>query len=67
MNVFITGATGFIGGTIAARLLAAGHRVSGLVRNPAQADALAALGIAPVAGTLDDRDLLIAQAHAHER
>ncbi|MEO8136893.1 MAG: NAD-dependent epimerase/dehydratase family protein [Betaproteobacteria bacterium] len=64
MNVFITGAAGFIGGTIANRLLAAGHRVSGLVRNTEKADALAALGIAPIAGTLDDHDLLVREARA---
>src|SRR5690349_5189140 len=64
MNVFITGATGFIGGSVAQRLLAAGHRISGLVRNPAQADALAASGITPVAGTLDDHEVLAREARA---
>ncbi|MCK6449246.1 MAG: NAD-dependent epimerase/dehydratase family protein [Alphaproteobacteria bacterium] len=32
MHVFVTGASGSIGGTVAHKLLAAGHRVSGLVR-----------------------------------
>jgi NAD(P)-dependent dehydrogenase (short-subunit alcohol dehydrogenase family) len=31
MNVFITGATGFIGGSIAHRLMQNGHQVTGLV------------------------------------
>lgn len=29
MKIFITGAPGYIGGTVAAKLLAAGHQVSG--------------------------------------
>ena len=33
MKVFLTGATGYIGGTVAAALLAAGHKVVGLVRS----------------------------------
>ena len=33
MKVFITGASGYIGGSVAAALMAAGHRVSGLARS----------------------------------
>ncbi|HMR30838.1 MAG TPA: NAD-dependent epimerase/dehydratase family protein [Geminicoccaceae bacterium] len=58
MHVFVTGATGYIGGTIAARLLAAGHEVSGLARDPAKAVLLEKRGIVPVAGSLDDLDAL---------
>ncbi|WP_133649238.1 NAD-dependent epimerase/dehydratase family protein [Paraburkholderia flava] len=64
MDIFITGANGFIGGSIAAGLVRAGHHVTGLVRKSEQADALRGLGIEPVVGTLDDRALLIAQAKA---
>jgi nucleoside-diphosphate-sugar epimerase len=64
VNIFITGAGGFIGGSIAAGLVRAGHHVKGLVRRPEQADALRALGIEPVTGDLDDRALLIEQAKA---
>ncbi len=64
MNIFITGASGFIGGSIAAGLVRAGHRVTGLIRNPDHAAQLQRLGITPVVGTLDDRELLIAQAQA---
>ena len=64
MNVFITGAAGFIGGSIATGLVRAGHHVTGLVRNAEQVDELKALGINAVIGTLDDRDLLTQQAHA---
>jgi nucleoside-diphosphate-sugar epimerase len=64
MNVFVTGATGYIGGSVAAHLAAAGHRVSGLVRSPAKADAVRALGIRPVLGTLDDKDALAQAAQS---
>lgn len=62
MEVFITGVTGYIGGTVVAKLLAAGHRVRGLVRDGARAAQLAASGIEPVVGTLDDAALLAAEA-----
>ncbi len=62
MKVFITGASGFVGGSVAWRLLAAGHSVRGLVRDAEKAERVAMLGIEPVIGTLDDRDLLIAEA-----
>ncbi|MDD0999954.1 NAD-dependent epimerase/dehydratase family protein [Pseudomonas sp. TNT2022 ID1044] len=64
MNVFVTGAAGFIGGSIATGLIKAGHSVTGLVRNAEQADELKALGITPVIGTLDDSALLADQARA---
>jgi nucleoside-diphosphate-sugar epimerase len=58
MNVFLTGAAGYIGGSVAARLIVAGHRVRGLVRNSAKAELVAKCGIDPVVGTLDDVVLL---------
>jgi nucleoside-diphosphate-sugar epimerase len=64
LNIFITGANGFIGGSIAAGLVRAGHHVTGLIRKPEQAAELERLGITPVIGSLDDRALLIAQAQA---
>ncbi|TDN70695.1 NAD-dependent epimerase/dehydratase family protein [Paraburkholderia sp. BL10I2N1] len=64
MNIFITGAGGFIGGSIATGLVRAGHHVRGLVRRPELADALQRLGIEPVVGDLDDRALLIGEAKA---
>ena len=64
MKIFITGASGFIGGSIAAGLVNAGHAVRGLIRNPEHAAQLQRLGIEPVTGTLDDRALLIAEARA---
>jgi nucleoside-diphosphate-sugar epimerase len=64
MKIFVTGAAGFIGGSIATGLLKAGHEVTGLVRSDEQARALEQLGIATRVGTLDDRELLIAEARA---
>ncbi len=62
MNVFVTGAAGFIGGSIATGLVKAGHQVTGLVRSAEQAAELTALGITPVVGSLDDSALLTEQA-----
>jgi nucleoside-diphosphate-sugar epimerase len=54
MHVFITGATGYIGGSIAVKLLANGHRVSGLTRTEQGAAALRGFGIEPVTSSLID-------------
>jgi nucleoside-diphosphate-sugar epimerase len=64
MKVFVTGAAGFIGGSIAAGLVRAGHEVIGLVRKPEQLEEVKKIGVTGVLGTLNDRDLLIAQAQA---
>lgn len=49
-NVFITGATGYIGGSVATLLLKKGYHVSALVRKQADAEKLSALGMIPVMG-----------------
>lgn len=64
MRVFVTGANGFIGGAVASALVAAGHAVRGLVRDKVKAAAVAAHGIEPVVGTLDEPALLQAEARA---
>ena len=58
MNIFITGATGYIGGSIAAGLLARGHTLTGLARSGDASEALRQLGITPVSGSLDDGSVL---------
>ncbi|HEY6510456.1 MAG TPA: NAD-dependent epimerase/dehydratase family protein [Burkholderiaceae bacterium] len=62
MNIFVTGAGGYIGGSIAMALVAAGHHVRGLARSAANAARLRASGIDPVPGTLDDADVLTREA-----
>lgn len=62
MRVFVTGATGYIGGSVAAGLREAGHEVSALARTPEKAGQLRGLGIEPVLGSLDDADVLTAAA-----
>src|ERR1022692_4504066 len=62
MNIFITGAAGYIGGSIAHVLLGARHAIRGLVRNPEKLERLATLGVTPVLGDLDDHDLLLHEA-----
>jgi nucleoside-diphosphate-sugar epimerase len=64
MQIFITGANGFIGGAVASALIADGHTVRGLVRSKAKADAVAAYGVEAVVGSLDDAALLQAEARA---
>jgi nucleoside-diphosphate-sugar epimerase len=50
----LTGATGFVGGALARRLRHDGHEVHALVRDPATAQSLSALGVELVSGDLDD-------------
>jgi nucleoside-diphosphate-sugar epimerase len=64
LRIFVTGANGFIGGAVASVLVAAGHAVRGLVRDKAKAGAVAAHGVDPVVGNLDEPTLLQAEARA---
>ena len=64
MKIFCTGASGYIGGSVAAHLVAAGHQVTGLVRSQETADAVRARGIEPVMGTLDEAAVLSQAAKA---
>jgi nucleoside-diphosphate-sugar epimerase len=54
MQVFVTGASGFIGAAVATALRRAGHEVCGLVRTPEKARALAAREIEPIVGSMED-------------
>jgi nucleoside-diphosphate-sugar epimerase len=62
MNIFITGAAGYIGGSVANALLEEGHVIRGLVRDPEKVELLAARGVTPVFGNLDDLGLLVCEA-----
>jgi nucleoside-diphosphate-sugar epimerase len=64
MNIFITGASGYIGGSLAAALVAGGQEVHGLARSDESAGALSGQGIVPVRGTLDEPDVLAQAARA---
>jgi nucleoside-diphosphate-sugar epimerase len=66
MSIFITGASGFVGGTVARRLLAAGYTVRGLIRDASKAEPLKALGIEAVIGSLEDSSLLTREAQSSE-
>lgn len=58
MRIFCTGASGYIGGSVAVALAEAGHEVSGLVRSEENAQRARSLGIAPIHGSLDDVGIL---------
>jgi len=63
MKVFVIGATGYIGGSVAARLREAGHRVIGLVRTEESAAQLREGGIEPLLGSLSQIERLEQAAH----
>jgi nucleoside-diphosphate-sugar epimerase len=63
-TIFITGASGYIGGSVALKLINTGSRVRGLVRTETNAALLSQLGIEPVVGDLNNTDLLIREAQA---
>lgn len=56
MHYFVTGATGFIGGHLARELIKRGHTVTAVVRNPAKAQDLVALGVEIHTGDITDKD-----------
>jgi nucleoside-diphosphate-sugar epimerase len=64
MNVFLTGATGYIGSLVGKQLQAAGHTVVGLARTEAAADKLRQRGIEPLLGDLRDTEILARAARA---
>lgn len=66
MAIFVTGASGYVGGAIATRLVEDGYAVRGLVRSEEKARRLSAAGIEPVLGTLDDAEMLTREARASD-
>ncbi|MHB8302026.1 MAG: NAD-dependent epimerase/dehydratase family protein [Acidobacteriaceae bacterium] len=63
MKIFVTGTTGFIGGSLGQRLVTNKHQVYGLVRSESKARQLEQAGIRPIIGTLDDAAVLTEAAH----
>ncbi|MEW2521537.1 SDR family oxidoreductase [Actinacidiphila alni] len=66
MNVFVTGASGWIGSAVVDELIARGHEVVGLARSDASAAALAAKGARVLRGDLDDLDSIGSGAKSAE-
>jgi nucleoside-diphosphate-sugar epimerase len=58
MKIFLAGATGAIGRRLTPLLVAAGHHVTGMTRNPASADALEKAGIGTALVDVFDADAL---------
>lgn len=56
MKYFLTGATGFVGSHVARQLVEAGHQVVVVVRTPAKAQDLAALGIEIHQGDVTEKE-----------
>lgn len=63
MKVLLTGATGYIGSSVLARLLDAGHSVTALIRDAAKANAIGAAGVTALVGDVRDA-ALVAEAAA---
>ena len=64
MKIFVTGAGGFIGCSLAAEAVRQGHQVRGLVRSTEKAEACKTFGIVSVLGILSDHSLLSEEAKA---
>jgi nucleoside-diphosphate-sugar epimerase len=58
MKIFMTGATGYIGGSVAERLLREGHAITGLVRNESGKKEIEARGMCAVLGSLEASDVI---------
>jgi nucleoside-diphosphate-sugar epimerase len=66
MEVFLTGATGYIGSAVAEALQKAGHKVTGLARTPEKAKQLEARGVRACLGDLLQPETVAAPARAAE-
>ena len=65
MRLLVTGTTGFLGGRIAERLVAAGHEVRALVRDP-RARPASSCGAEPILGDVTDRESVLRAARGCE-
>jgi nucleoside-diphosphate-sugar epimerase len=66
MRALVFGATGYVGGHVAARLARSGWTVTGFARTADGAGRVAALGAAPVVGDVDDAPFVRRLARAHD-
>jgi len=66
MKFFVTGASGYIGGSVAQKLRDSGHEVLGLVRTEEKSRLLNERGITPILGTLDEAAILTDSARRAE-
>src|SRR3954467_1823741 len=66
MRIFLTGATGYIGGAVLDALVRGGHDVTALVRNNEKARKVAKRGGHPVIGSLADLDSFRGAAEAQD-
>jgi len=66
MNVFVTGASGFIGSAVVAELIGAGHSVTGLARSEASAEVIRTEGAEVLRGELSDTHILVQGASASD-
>lgn len=64
MRIFVIGATGYIGGSVAQGLVNDGHHVVGLARTEEKAHQLRSRGVEPTLGTLFDGDVIAAAAQS---
>lgn len=62
MNIFLIGATGYVGRHVSKRLQERGHRLRGLTRRPEAARELEERGIEPLVGSIEDAGLILRQA-----
>jgi nucleoside-diphosphate-sugar epimerase len=61
MRVFVSGATGYLGAAIAARLVRSGYEVHGLARRAERAEALRAFGVKTVIGDITHPESYVAE------
>lgn len=61
IRVFVTGATGYVGSAVTARLVRAGYDVRALVRSPERARTVGAMGATAILGDLADTERLVAE------
>jgi nucleoside-diphosphate-sugar epimerase len=66
MRIFLTGATGYIGGAVFDALVRAGHEVTALVRDNEKARRVAARGAHPMIGNLADPESYRAASEAQD-